>query len=136
MAEDLVTPFAVADHFRTNLSTSVPTSILHYCSAEPTIRAAQPRHARGLSSPSSFTPLLLGLPLYGRCIRVLHVEPIGGAARAIRRTVSAPRCVGCKRVIRIAGIHKIRTRGAQQFFDLLDRLPNHAARLAGLNLAF
>jgi len=52
-----------------------------------------------------------------------------------RELGSAPRCVGCKRVIRIAGIHKIRTRGAQQFFDLLDRLPNHAARLAGLNLA-
>ena len=53
-----------------------------------------------------------------------------------REFVSAPRCVGCKRVIRIAGIHKVRTRGAQQFFDLLDRFPNHAARLAGLNLAF
>src|SRR5262249_1233196 len=49
---------------------------------------------------------------------------------------SAPRCVGCKWVIRIAGIHKIPTRGAQQSFDLLDRLPNHAARLARLNLAF
>ena len=57
-------------------------------------------------------------------------------AGAVGRLVSAPRCVGCKRVIRIAGIHKIRTRGAQQFFDLLDGLPNHAARLAGLNLAF
>jgi hypothetical protein len=54
----------------------------------------------------------------------------------LAQTVSAPRHLGCKRVIRIAGIHKIRTRGAQQFFDLLDRLPNHAARLAGLNLAF
>jgi len=47
-----------------------------------------------------------------------------------KATVSAPRCVGCKRVIRTAGIHKIRTRGAQHFFDLLDRLPNHTARLA------
>jgi hypothetical protein len=54
----------------------------------------------------------------------------------LKATVSAPRRLGCKRVIRIAGIHKIRTRGAQHFFDLLDRLPNHAARLAGLNLAF
>jgi ATP dependent DNA ligase domain len=49
---------------------------------------------------------------------------------------SAPRCVGCKWVIRIAGIHKIGTRGAQQSFDLLDRSLNHAARLAALNLAF
>src|SRR5262249_39632982 len=57
-------------------------------------------------------------------------------APAVRRPFSAPRCLGCKRIIRIAGIHKIRTRGAQQFFDLLDRLPNHATRLAGLNLAF
>jgi hypothetical protein len=48
---------------------------------------------------------------------------------------SALRCVGYERVIRIAGIHKIGTRGAQHFFDLLDRSPNYAARLAGLNLA-
>src|SRR5262249_46135620 len=59
-----------------------------------------------------------------------------GSAERVALGVSALRCVGCKRVIRIAGIHKIRTRGAQHFFDLLDRLPNHAARLAGLNLAF
>ena len=48
---------------------------------------------------------------------------------------SALRCVGYERVIRIAGIHKIGTRSAQHFFDLLDRSPNYAARLAGLNLA-
>src|SRR5215468_3978877 len=47
---------------------------------------------------------------------------------------SAPRCVGCKRIIRIAGIHQIGTRDAQQCFDLLDRSPNCAARVAGLNL--
>ena len=40
-----------------------------------------------------------------------------------------------ERVIRIAGIHKIGTGFAQQSFDLLDRSPNYAARLAGLNLA-
>jgi hypothetical protein len=49
--------------------------------------------------------------------------------------VSALRCVGGERVIRIAGIHKIGTGGAQQSFDLLDRSPNYAARLAALNLA-
>src|SRR5262245_61686447 len=65
----------------------------------------------------------------------LHGAPAAHAP-SDKATVSAPRCVGCKRVIRIAGIHKIGTRGAQQFFDLLDRLPNHAAGLAGLNLAF
>ena len=58
------------------------------------------------------------------------------AAGAVGRLVSAPRCVGCKRVIRIAGIHKIRTRGAQQFFDLLDRSSNDAARLAALTWRF
>src|SRR5262245_7915228 len=42
---------------------------------------------------------------------------------------------GCERVVRIAGIHKIGTGGAQHSFDLLDRSSNYAARLAGLNLA-
>src|SRR5262249_14255604 len=37
--------------------------------------------------------------------------------------------IGCKRVIRIAGIHKIGTRGAQQSFDLLDRQPPRASVL-------
>jgi hypothetical protein len=32
-------------------------------------------------------------------------------------------------------MHKIGTGGAQHSFDLLDRLPNYTARLAGLNLA-
>src|ERR1700756_254536 len=44
-------------------------------------------------------------------------------------------CVGCEGVIRIAGIHKIGTAGAQQYLDFLDRFSNCAARLAGLNLA-
>src|SRR5260370_34583087 len=48
---------------------------------------------------------------------------------------STLQCVGCERVIRIAGIHKIGTGVAQQSFDLLDRSPNYTARLAGLNLA-
>src|SRR5215813_10672606 len=30
-------------------------------------------------SPFLFAPILLGFPLHGRCIRVLHFEPIGGA---------------------------------------------------------
>ena len=58
---------------------------------------------------------------------------LGRAAGTLK---SAPRCVGGERVIRIAGTHKIGTRGAQQSFDLLDCFPNHAARLAALNLAF
>src|SRR5262249_6131860 len=37
-------------------------------------------------------------------------------------------------VIRVAGIHQIATGGAQQSFDLLDRFPNYAARVAGFNL--
>jgi hypothetical protein len=59
---------------------------------------------------------------------ILHLEPVGRRAGAVGRPVSAPRCAGRKRVIRIAGIHKIGTRGAQQFFDLLDRLPNQRQR--------
>ena len=55
-------------------------------------------------------------------------------ARGSSARVSALRRVG-ERVIRIAGIHKIDTGFAQQSFDLLDRSPNYAARLAGLNLA-
>src|SRR5262245_28201447 len=31
-------------------------------------------------SPFVFAPLFLGLPPHGRCIRVLHFEPIRGAA--------------------------------------------------------
>jgi hypothetical protein len=77
----------------------------------------------------------LPLPLVHGCAsRVLHLEPIGRVAGAA--TVSAPRCIGCKRVIRITGVHEIGTRVAQQLFDLLDRFTNHAARLSGLNLAF
>src|SRR5262245_53726875 len=77
------------------------------------------------SSASRFTAGAAGFFILG--------QSRSGPSR--KATVSTPRCVGCKRVIWIAGIHKIRTRGAQHFFDLLDRLPNHAARLAGLNLA-
>src|SRR6266436_7114461 len=47
---------------------------------------------------------------------------------------SALWCVGCEGVIRIAGIHKIGTGGAQQYLDLLHCFPNCAARLAGLDL--
>jgi hypothetical protein len=54
---------------------------------------------------------------------------------AIGRPVSAPRCAGRKRVIRIAGIHKIGTGGAQHFFDLFDCSSNYTGRLPGLNLA-
>jgi hypothetical protein len=65
------------------------------------------------------------------------------ASRAIERDTGAVgagfgsglRCVGCERIIRIAGIHKIGTGGAQQPFDLFDGSPNYAARLAGPNLA-
>jgi hypothetical protein len=57
-----------------------------------------------------------------------RLEEIPGAR------VSALRGIG-ERVIRIAGIHKIGTAGAQQSFDLLDSSPNYAAWLAGLNLA-
>ena len=58
--------------------------------------------------------------------------PPRGAGSSAR--VSALWGIG-ERVIRIAGIHKIGTGFAQQSFDLLDRSPNYAARLAGLNLA-
>src|SRR6516162_2723784 len=83
-------------------------------------------HLAQSSSASRFTAGVFGF-------FILSQSRSGPSGKA---TVPAPRCVGCKRVIRIAGIRKIRTRGAQHFFDLLDRLPNHAARLAGLNLAF
>jgi hypothetical protein len=35
---------------------------------------------RCYSSPFLFAPLFFGLPFHGRCIRVLHFEPIGRAA--------------------------------------------------------
>src|SRR5262249_10145402 len=35
-----------------------------------------------------------------------------------------------------SSIHKIGTRGAHQSFELLERAPNYAARLAALKLAF
>jgi len=81
-----------------------------------------------------FGPILLGLTPHGGRRRVLELEPIGRVAGAA--SVSAPRCIGCKRVIRITGVHEIGTRVAQQLFDFLDRFTNHAARLSGLNLAF
>src|SRR5262249_62287932 len=31
-------------------------------------------------SPFLFAPIFFGFPLHGRCIRVLHFEPIGGVA--------------------------------------------------------
>ena len=83
----------------------------------------------------------------GHCLRGLQVPEV-----ATKRLITAsatklpPRGAGSsarvsalwgigERVIRIAGIHKIGTGFAQQSFDLLDRSPNYAARLAGLNLA-
>jgi hypothetical protein len=92
-------------------------------------------HARE-NECGSFAPILFRLALHGRCVRVLHLEPVGRAARAVRRPFQLLGASDANGSIRIAGIHKIRTRGAQQSFDLLDRLPNHAARFAGLNLAF
>src|SRR5262249_24862784 len=39
-----------------------------------------------LSPP--FSPILLFFALYGRCVWVLHLEPIRGEARAVRRVLS------------------------------------------------
>src|SRR6516164_9627338 len=33
-------------------------------------------------------PIFLGFAFYGRCVWVLHLEPIRGAARAVRRVLS------------------------------------------------
>jgi hypothetical protein len=93
--------------------------------------AAQLVSAKRLS-PS---PILLGFPLHCWSICILHFEPIRRTGAVTRIFGSALWCVGCERVIRIAGIHKIGTGGAQQSFDLLDRSSNYAARLASPNLA-
>src|SRR5262249_37802224 len=37
----------------------------------------------GANECRSFAPVLFGLALRGRCIRVLHFEPIGGAVRTV-----------------------------------------------------
>ena len=57
-----------------------------------------------------------------------------GAAGVLLEVVSALWGIG-ERVIRIAGIHKIGTAGAQQSFNRLDGSPDYAAWLASLNLA-
>src|SRR6516225_1736927 len=74
-------------------------------------------------------PIFLGLPLTAGASAFFILSQSRGAAGMVRRPFSSS-------VRRMQTVHKIRTRGAQHFFDLLDRLPNHAARLAGLNLAF
>src|SRR6516165_5712756 len=73
-------------------------------------------------------PIFLGLPLTAGASAFFILSQSRGAAGMVRRPFSSS-------VRRMQTVHKIRTRGAQHFFDLLDRLPNHAARLAGLNLA-
>ncbi len=74
-----------------------------------------------------FAAFFLLFALHGWRIRVLHFKPIGRAPGLVGRVFgSALRCIGCERVIRIAGIHKIGTGGAQQSFDLLDRSPSSA----------
>ena len=66
----------------------------------------------------------------------IHEPGMAGVLpKVVGARVSALRCIERERVIRIAGIHKIGTGGAQQSFDLLDRSSNYAARVAGLNLA-
>src|SRR6516164_10526012 len=44
-------------------------------------------HARA-NECGSFAPILLGFPLHGRCIRVLHFEPIGRAAGTVGRVLA------------------------------------------------
>src|SRR5215813_3996318 len=39
-------------------------------------------------SPFLFAPIFFGFALHGRCICVLHFEPIGGAARTVGRTLA------------------------------------------------
>jgi hypothetical protein len=44
------------------------------------------KHSCGLSKPPSFVaPVFLFFPLYCRRVRVLHLEPIGRAARTVRQ---------------------------------------------------
>jgi hypothetical protein len=84
-----------------------------------------------LLAPFVSAPIFLGRT----CIGVFTLTQSGERPERRAAFGSALRCVGCERVIRIAGIHKIGPGGAQQPFDLLDCSPNYAARLASPNLA-
>ncbi len=87
-----------------------------------------------------FAAFFLLFALHGWRIRVLHFKPIGRAPGPVGRVCSALRCIGCERVIRIAGIHKIGTGGAQQSFDPLApspelRIPGTAAQTRTVSVA-
>ena len=78
----------------------------------------------------------------GRCYTVADTQRFTGRMHIAYRCeptrrsgASAAWCVGGEQIVGIAGIPKMGTAGAQEFFDFVGCFLDHTRRPAGLNLA-